>query len=137
MKRKIISTMSISTCLTACTDNIVGDWDGTQITSVTDSSATYALPFEECVSYYDSEQCYTADFHISIQDDLTGSMDMKLAMYEFDADVTIEKKENNAYDLVATIPSMEITFTCTLEDADNLQCTESSDLEAIIDFVRE
>tara|TARA_Y100001954_G_C15412664_1_gene408243 strand:- start:136 stop:531 length:396 start_codon:yes stop_codon:yes gene_type:complete len=131
--------MSISTCLTACTDNIIGDWDGSQLTSVSDSSASYALPFEECASYNGSEQCYTADFHISIQDDLTGSMDMKLAMYDFDIDLTIEKKGTNTYDLVGTIPFMDdsLTFTCTLEDADNLQCTESLELEAIIDFVRE
>ena len=64
---------------------------------------------------------------------------MKLAMYDFDIDLTIEKKGTNTYDLVGTIPFMDdsLTFTCTLEDADNLQCTESLELEAIIDFVRE
>ena len=134
-----ISTLTLATSLTACTDGIIGEWDGIKISSIEDSSSSYALPFEYCQSYNGEETCNTIDFSLSVQEDLTGSMEISIYSLLLEPSVVVEKQDGGNYKITASIASEESTLNldCTLTDAENLQCTESQDLEAIIDFKKE
>ena len=138
-KTYTISTVTLATSLTGCTDKIVGDWDGITITSIDDSTAVYELPYENCSNYEGTEYCTRFDFAMSIQDDLTGSMDMSIFSYSFTPSIGVEKREGSDYKIVGSIPTSQDIYVleCTLVDSEHLECTDSQDLHAIIDFKKE
>ena len=137
MKKYQITAVTLVTSITGCTDPIVGDWNSVKITNTEDNSRTYDLPFEECQEYYGETYCSKIDFDMSIQEDLTGTMDLIFGVYEMDVTLDVENLGEGDYKIVGTHEEGDtIDFACTLFDAKNLQCT-NDELEGIIDFTKQ
>ena len=144
MKHTIVSTAILSTTLTACADPIVGDWVGKTATSNDDESSSISLPYESCISvyYYDdltsdetpTENCNTVSFSITVESDLTGTMDMYGGMYtNLPAEIT---KNGGSYAIDVTYDNGSFSLDCNLSDATNMNC-DFDDAGFNIDFEKE
>ena len=132
MKKYTITAVALSTGLTACADPIIGEWDGKTATSTADGNSTVSLPYESCYEVYDynsesgeetaTEYCNTMEFSLSIDADLTGTMQMAVPTGSVSPTLAIVKSGNNAYKITATVEDESLDLNCTLSDAQNLNC---------------
>ena len=130
-KHCAIPPILISTTLTACTDSIVGEWEGKQITV---DNETYILPYEFCYSdsVYDEygevietgeEICKSVTYSIIVQDDFSADFVFYAGTYS----ATVTKEDSKNYQIEAE----ELSLNCVLEKQE-LTCS-SEGTEIIFD----
>ena len=102
-------------------DPIVGNWDGkTLIRGVERSDLPYEYCYGDSYSAEEGESCNTFDFYISIEDDMSGTIDMSIfgAATKLNM-LPLESSEDYKYSLSILGDSLEIRCTIT---SDILTC---------------